>query len=259
MNASISGAGDPAGARPETRPEAASDIEAASYVEAGPASAPGPAPLTRHWSRALVAGTAVAVVAVLGAHLSATFLYNAPANPLSQRYAKQVQRWMEPLFSQNWHLFAPNPLSENVSVQARASLAPDGRLTGWVDLSAQDRAAVLGDPVPGHLVENELRNAWFEWLATHDAGGEPTGDKAAIMQRYLLNVVVDRMRGQAAGPIGSVQIRAITTLIPGPGRTAAQTAPQTRTLDWWTVPAGVDANAESGSDPGSGSPGSGAS
>src|SRR5258708_632570 len=105
-------------------------------------SIPGPAPLTRRWSRALVAGTAVAVAAVLGIHLAATFLYNAPSNPVSQRYAKQVQWWMEPLFNQNWRLFAPNPISENVSVQARASLSPDGRLTGWIDLSAQDEAAV---------------------------------------------------------------------------------------------------------------------
>jgi hypothetical protein len=40
----------------------------------------------------------------------------------------------------------------------------------------------------------------------------------------------------AGSTIGSVQIRAVTTLLPGPGRTLAQTAPQVRTLDWWTVP-----------------------
>jgi hypothetical protein len=203
----------------------------------GSGDPPAPAPLTRRWSRALVAGTAVAAVAVLGAHLAATFLYNAPANPLSQRYAKQVQWWIEPLFDQNWRLFAPNPISENVSVQARASLDPDGRVTGWVDLSAQDRAAVLHDPIPGHLAENGLRNAWFQWLETHDDNGDPTAHDASVMQSYLLNLVLGRLRGQVGATIGSVQIRAVTTLLPGPGRTAAQTAPQTRTLTWWTVPA----------------------
>jgi Family of unknown function (DUF5819) len=197
-----------------------------------------PAPLTRRWSRALVAGTAAAVVAVLGGHLAATFLYNAPANPVSQHYAKQIQWWMEPLFDQNWRLFAPNPISENVTVQARASLSADGAVTGWFDLSAQDDAAVLHDPVPGHIAENGLRNAWFQWLATHDDNGDPTAADAAVMQRYLLNVVLDRLHGSVSAAIGSVQIRAVTTLIPGPGRTAAQTAPQTRTLDWWTVPVG---------------------
>lgn len=194
-----------------------------------------PAPLTRRWSRALVAGTTAAVVAAVGAHLSATFFYNAPTNPVSQRYVKQIDWWMDPLFTQNWRLFAPNPISENVTVQVRASLAPNGVVTGWMDLTAQDEAAVLDDPIPGHIAENGLRNAWFNWESTHGDNGDPTAGNADIMQHYLLNIVLDRLHGQVGGTISSVQIRAITTLIAGPGRTAAQTAPQTRTLDWWTV------------------------
>ena len=182
----------------------------------------------------------LAVVAVVLVHLTATFLYNAPANPVSQRYQTSVNWWMEPLFRQNWQLFAPNPISENIEVDARASLDPDGRLTGWVNFSAQDEAAVRGNPVPGHLTENELRNAWFQWLETHDANGNPTRADAGVMQSYLLNVVLNRLRDQVGGTIGSVQIRAITTLIPGPGRTPAQTAPQTRTLDWWPLPRSGD-------------------
>ena len=215
MSASIPGTGTPATREP----------------------APIPRPLTRRWSRALVAGMTLAVTAVVVVHLAATFLYNAPANPVSQRYTKQVNWWMQPLFSQNWRLFAPNPISENVEVDARASVVPDGRTTGWVNLSAHDEAAVRGDPVPGHITENELRNAWFQWVETHDDNGNPTGTNADVMQQYLLNVVLERLRGEVGtGTIGSVQIRAITTLIPGPGRTPAQTAPQTRTLDWWSIP-----------------------
>lgn len=195
-----------------------------------------PAQLTHRWSRAIVAVSAAAVAALLGTHLAATFLYNAPTNPVSQRYANQIQGWMEPLFNQNWRLFAPNPLSENVSVQARATLA-NGQMTGWFDLSAQDRAAVLHDPVPGHIAENELRNAWFEWADTHEANGAPSDVAAPLMQRYLLNIVVQRLQTRAVGTISSVQVRAVTTLIPGPDRTAAQTAAQTRTLNWWPVPA----------------------
>lgn len=197
--------------------------------------APGPAQLTRRWSRALVGGTTAAVVAVVGMHLSATFFYNAPTNPVSQRYSSQIQWWMDPLFTQNWRLFAPNPISENVNVQARASLAPDGHVTGWIDLTAQDEAAIQGDPAPGHIAENGLRNAWFNWLGTHDGNGNPTAPTADTMQQYLLGVVLGRLRGQVGGTINSVQVRAVTTLIPGPGRTTAQTAPQTQTLDWWPV------------------------
>jgi Family of unknown function (DUF5819) len=199
-------------------------------------SGPAPAP-TRWWSRALVAATAVAVGAVVAVHLAATFFYNAPPNPVSQRYAKQVDAWIDPLFQQNWRLFAPNPISENIAVQARASLTPDGRLTGWYDLSALDQQAEAGNPAPGHVLQNGLRNAWFGWTGSHDANGNPTASDAATLQAYLLNVVLDRLRPLAGGTIGSIQIRAVTTLLSGPGRTIAQTAPQVRTLDWWTVPA----------------------
>ncbi|MBS2964552.1 hypothetical protein KGA66_15965 [Actinocrinis puniceicyclus] len=207
----------------------------ATGTPAGHEPAAAPARLTRRWSRALVSGATLTVAAVASVHLAATFLYNAPANPVSQRYAEAVHWWMDPLFSQNWRLFAPNPISENLRIEARASLDPDGRTTGWIDLSAQDEATVRGDPAPGHLAENSLRNAWLQYAQTHDGNGNPTGPNSEIMRQYLLNVVFDRLRGQVGGAIGSVQIRATTTLIPGPGRTAAQSAPQTRTLDWWAA------------------------
>ncbi len=205
--------------------------------ETAPPPGPPPVPLTRRWSRALVAGTFVAVLAVLFTHLAATFLYNAPTNPVSARYTKQIHWWMDPLFTQNWRLFAPDPISENVRIEARASLRPDGRATGWVDLSGQDQAEVLDNPVPGHIAENGLRNAWFQWAGTHDGSGNPTGGDADLYQTYLKNLVLDKLHGTlgADAQVGSVQIRAVTTLIPGPGRTARQTAPQTRTLDWWAV------------------------
>jgi hypothetical protein len=187
----------------------------------------------------LLAVSAVAVVVVLVAHLAATFLYNAPLNPVSRRYARQVNWWMYPLLNQNWRLFAPNPLSENVSVQARARLIRGGVVTGWIDLTAQDQAAVLHNPVPGHIAVNGLRNAWYQWAGAHDDNGDASGAHADVLQRYLLDIVLQRLGGRVAGPIGSVQVRAVTTLIPGPGRTAAQTAPRTRTLHWWAVPAGA--------------------
>jgi hypothetical protein len=202
------------------------------------ASVPGTAAApTRWWSRALVAGTAAAVGALLAVHLAATFLYNAPANPVSQRYSKQVDDWMNPLFQQNWRLFAPNPISENIEILARASLASDGQATEWFDLSDLDQQAAAGDPAPGHVLQNALRNAWFGWAGSHDTQGNPTAADSAVMQDYLVNVVLDHLRPLVRGAIGSIQVRAITTLLPGPGRTPAQTAPQAWTLDWWPASA----------------------
>lgn len=196
----------------------------------GPTGAAGP-----WWSRTLVAVTVALVGALAAWHLTATFLYNAPRNPVLQTLNRPVHAWMNPVFQQNWQLFAPNPISENIDVQARASVSATGAQTAWYDLSAADDAAEVGDPAPTHLVENGLRNAWLEWSATHDATGNPTGTGAGIAQDYLLATVRGRLAAVVSEPLGSVQIRVITTLLPGPGRTAAQTAPQTRVLSWWPV------------------------
>lgn len=198
-----------------------------------PPAAAGPGPTAR-WSRGLVAVAAVLVAGVVALHLSATFLYNAPANPVSQKYAGPLRAWMTPVFSQNWQLFAPNPLSEQIDVQARGSLAGSGRVTAWRDLSAVDVQDTVHNPVPGQITLNALRNAVLEWLSTHDSSGDPTGPQAGVAQEYLGNLVLDRLTAQIGGHYATVQVRLVFTLLPGPGRTKAQTAPQARTLSWWT-------------------------
>ena len=178
------------------------------------------------------------LTAVLAAiQLTATFLYNAPSNVVSQRYSTQISWWMNPLLNQNWQLFAPNPISENLEVDARASVGPSAAVTPWVSLSAIDAAGTVGDPVPSHLTMNGLRNAWREFAGTHTANGLPLANSpmAATAQGYLQNLVLDYLRPRESAAIDSVQVRFIVTLIPGPGRTAVQTAPQTQMLPWWVV------------------------
>ncbi|HEV2639207.1 MAG TPA: DUF5819 family protein [Actinocrinis sp.] len=199
-------------------------------------STSGAAP-TAWWSRALVALVAVLTAGLVGLHLGATFLYNAPSNPVSQKYAGPLRDWMTPVFTQNWQLFAPNPLSEEIDVQARGSVAGSGQVTAWRDLSVADVQATVHNPVPSQVTLNALRNAVLEWLATHDAQGDPTAPNAATAQQYLSNMAVQRLTAQVGGTYSSIQVRLVFTLLPGPGRTAAQTAPQSRTLDWWVLPA----------------------
>jgi hypothetical protein len=179
--------------------------------------------------------TAAATAIAVAAQLSATFLYNAPANPVSKRYQAQISWWMNPLLNQNWQLFAPNPISENLEVDARASVGPSAAVTPWVDLSAVDRAATVDDPAPSHLTMNALRNAWREYAQTHGSNGLPSSPLAATAQQYLQNLALDYLRPLERGTIDSVQVRFTVTLIPGSGRTAAQTAPQTQTLPWWVI------------------------
>jgi hypothetical protein len=167
--------------------------------------------------------------------MAATFLYNAPSNVVSKRYSAQISWWMNPLLVQNWQLFAPNPISENVAVEARASVGGTAEVTGWIDLSAIDQATTTGNPAPSHLTMNALRNAWREYISTHDSADRPTSPLADTARRYLQNLVLEYLRPRETGPIDSIQIRFVTTLVPGPGRDAGQLAPQTQTLTWWVV------------------------
>ena len=196
----------------------------------------GPRP-TRRWSRALVGVTVLLTGVLVAIQMGATFLYNAPSNVVSQKYAAQISWWMNPLLNQNWQLFAPNPISENLEVDARASIGPSAAVTPWVDLSAIDYAASLGNPAPSHLTMNAMRNAWREFTVTHTSAGLPIAGSpmAATAQAYLQNLVLGYLDPRESGTIDSVQIRFVVTLLPGSGRTAAQTAPQTQTLPWWLV------------------------
>ena len=174
---------------------------------------------------------------VVAAQMAATFLYNAPSGLVTQRYTAQVAWWMTPLQNQNWQLFAPNPISENVEVDARASIGPGATLTPWLSLSGIDDATTVGDPVPSHLTMNGLRNAWQEFNATHTSSGMPNANSptAATTQAYLQNLALSYLRPRLSQTIDSIQIRFVVTLLPGPGRTAAQTAPQVETLPWWLL------------------------
>ena len=195
---------------------------------------PGRAP-RRRWSRALVGASVLLTGVAVAIQLTATFLFNAPSNVVSQKYAAQISWWMTPLLNQNWQLFAPNPISENLELDARASTGASGTVTPWLNLSAIDEATTVGNPAPGHLTMNALRNAWREFSDTHTSSGLPNSPLAATSQGYLENLVLGYLRPRETGPIDSVQVRFVLTLLPGPGRTAAQTVPQPQTLPWWVV------------------------
>ncbi|MFD3732434.1 DUF5819 family protein [Streptomyces sp. NPDC058632] len=215
--------------------------------DAGP---PPPEPLTgvaalslRHRIAAAVALGIVAVVVCV--HMGMTFLHVAPANTVSKEHAEAVEDWIYPEFEQNWKLFAPNPLQQNISVQVRADvLTPDGgvRTTGWYDLSAEDGRAIDGNLLPSHTQQNELRRAWDFFAATHDGEDRPVGMRGTLAESYLRRIMMMRLdRSDAAGPGGVVdriQVRSRTADVPPPewSEEEVSTKPVYRTLPWWPVP-----------------------
>jgi uncharacterized protein DUF5819 len=94
----------------------------------------------REW---LVNGLRVALLAALIVHFALTGVYVLYANPLRRALAPVLNAYTDKYFTQGWDLFAPNPLSANLSLMVRpltpAETAAVARLgvpkSGWYDLS----------------------------------------------------------------------------------------------------------------------------
>ncbi|WP_408649279.1 DUF5819 family protein [Streptomyces herbicida] len=191
------------------------------------------------------AALALAVVAVAACvHLGMVFLHVAPANTASKQHGKAIDEWIYPEFEQNWKLFAPNPLQQDIAVQVRAQVVlPDGSMTtsGWYDLSALDGAAIKGNLLPSHTQQNELRRAWDFFTATHDAENRPVGLRGSLSEQYMRRIVVMRLYREdpasREGTVQSVQVRSETTNVPPPEWSHEQVSdkPAYRVLPWWTV------------------------
>ncbi|MEU6815665.1 DUF5819 family protein [Streptomyces sp. NPDC046860] len=236
-------AADGPGAPPGERRGAETGEPAPSATPASPGQPAGLAALPPRYR--IVAGAGLAAVAAVAAvHLGMVFLSLAPANTVSKRHGEAVQAWVYPEFEQNWKLFAPNPLQQNVAVQARAEVrTEDGdlRTTGWTDLSAQDGAAIDGNLLPSHTQQNELRRAWDFLGATHGTDNRPVGVRGALSEQYVRRIVVLRLErdGEAgrAGTLQRVQVRSRTVNVPPPewSREKVSANPVYRVLPWWTV------------------------
>ncbi|MGW2636392.1 DUF5819 family protein [Streptomyces sp. NPDC001348] len=212
---------------------------------------PGPVPGTprtgvaalspRYQIGAALALAAVAVTACV--HLGMVFLHVAPANTVTKQHGRAIDEWIYPEFEQNWKLFAPNPLQQNIAVEVRADLrAADGTVTttGWYDLSAQDGEAIDGSLLPSHTEQNELRRAWDFFLATHGSDNRPVGLRGSLSEEYLRRIVVRRLYtegGAGKGVVRRVQVRSRTTDVPPPSWSREQVSdkPFYRLLPWWTV------------------------
>ncbi|MEU0600615.1 DUF5819 family protein [Streptomyces sp. NPDC006393] len=232
-----------------------------TYERSGPEGEPGadgpldrPEPLvgTRLGVAALSpryqvgAALALAVVAVVACvHLGMVFLHIAPSNTVTKQHGAAIDDWIYPEFEQNWKLFAPNPLQQNIAVQVRAEThGADGSTstTGWYDLSAEDGRAIRGNPLPSHTQQNELRRALDYYSGTHDKDNRPVGVRGTLSEEYLRRIVVlrlDRDHAAAGGTLQRVQVRVRTAAVSPPGWSGERvpSEPAYRVLPWWTVPA----------------------
>jgi hypothetical protein len=80
----------------------------------------------------------VSLALALLIHFGMTLAYLTPINPLKLRFARLIDGYMNPLFQQNWRLFAPEPLSDTRIIMAACRVRKeDGGTveTGWNDIT----------------------------------------------------------------------------------------------------------------------------
>ncbi len=59
------------------------------------------------------------LLAVLTFHFTMVQLSNMPMSPLKLQYGDLIEHYVDPLFTQNWQLFAPQPIDEDIALMVR--------------------------------------------------------------------------------------------------------------------------------------------
>ncbi|MFJ1748849.1 DUF5819 family protein [Streptomyces sp. NPDC088116] len=211
-------------------------------VNAGPPPGMGIAGLSLPGQ--VVAAVALAAIGLLACtHLAMVFLHVAPSNTLTKQHGEAVDDWIYPEFEQNWKLFAPNPLQQNVALQVRAEIAEAGGVsaTGWIDLSAEDGEAIRGNLLPSHIDQNELRRGWDFYTGSHEDDGRPNGLRGQLSESYVRRIVMLRLDDHdLGGPVRRIQLRSATRAVASPAwsKESVSTRPSYQLYPWWTVNAG---------------------
>ncbi|MCQ1577035.1 DUF5819 family protein [Streptomyces parvus] len=189
----------------------------------------------------VVAALALSLIGLLACtQVAMVFLHVAPSNTLTKEHGKTIDRWIYPEFEQNWKLFAPNPLQQNVAVHVRAEVVDaDGRrTTRWMNLTHEDAKGIRGNFFPSHVHQNELRRGWDFYVNSHDSENRPNGLRGDLSERYVRRIAMLRLSERDyGGTIERIQLRSATSSIaPPPWSTEKiSTRPVYRVLPWWTV------------------------
>ncbi|MCX4787906.1 MULTISPECIES: DUF5819 family protein [unclassified Streptomyces] len=189
----------------------------------------------------IVAAIALSVIGLFACgQLAMVFLHVAPSNTLTKQHGQAVDDWIYPEFEQNWKLFAPNPLQQNVAVHVRAETAGASgrRTTPWISLSAEDGKAIRGNLLPSHIHQNELRRSWDFYVGSHDNENRANGLRGELSERYIRRIAMRRLgEHDYGGTVERIQIRSEVRSIAAPGWSEERisTKPSYRVLPWWTV------------------------
>ena len=115
--------------------------------------------------RWIVAAVAAVVSVVFVFHFSMIGLYLLPLNPVKLAFNRYLVVYVDPLFYQNWHLFAPDPINSNQSVIGMCRA--DDVESDWFDITHGVIERLKDSPIASalssvlHLQQNLIRAYLF--------------------------------------------------------------------------------------------------
>ena len=134
-------------------------------------------------------------VLLLTVHSTLTVAYLLPDNPLSRALAPVTHRYMEPLLTQDWRMFAPDPSTSSAKFWYRYQTA-GGEWTNWRDPAESLLREFQKFPVTykGHIlwlhrsVGSRLVRAalTIERSISDDERKQPAASRAALVQQRLV-------------------------------------------------------------------------
>lgn len=199
----------------------------------------------RRWSRTsvgLLTATAALLVGALLVHLTMIFLVLSPPNAITATHRDTIQSYIQPEFGQDWKLFAPNPKQRNDSIGARFQTTGNGRstprLSEWINITAQDLAAIRGSLAPSHVHQDMVRRAWDDATSGLGTDERPKNRRGEIDVEYLKRIVLQRIGREWQGErIVGVQIAGRYTMVQPPSWSSEKSSDTTtyRVLPWWPV------------------------
>lgn len=104
----------------------------------------------------------ILVMFIFIAHFTITLLYNFPVNPVSNQYNAWIQNYMNPFFTQNWKLFAPNPVSANNMFYIRGEYKNENgelKQTDWIDATTPFNTVVHHNRLTPLRLVNSTRSS----------------------------------------------------------------------------------------------------
>jgi hypothetical protein len=165
------------------------------------------------WKTAVLSAWIIGLACLLGFHFGMTALYLAPPNPVKQAWFEPMMKYMDPLFMQNWKLFAPNPVSQhqNICVKAKWKDPETGQIkeTPWRDVSWPLIAHIQRDRFSNDGRLYRFQYTAITWFTDKDQNRKVKGEQ--MLERVAANAIRDFPQRTH---VLQVKVRIVTNVFP---------------------------------------------